>query len=229
MRLVLGRSTPAIRAIPGPLSLVLSSWSVLGLRPKDQAPRTSLALPLLVLLVRANHAHDAAAPDDFALVADSLHRRSHFHVAPARLNPSLQLFDNPPPADIGRRELQPHLVADQDPHEVALDPIRDVRHHQRPRVEPHLVECARQGLHDHAAYLRAASRGATGTSLAVRIHGPSAVTATVCSKCADRLPSRVAAVQPSASTFTAGFPAFTIGSIASTMPSVSRGPRPGSP
>ncbi len=58
---------------------------------------------------------------------------------------------------------------------------------------------------------------------------PSAVTATVCSKCADRLPSRVTAVQPSASTFTAALPAFTIGSIASTMPSVSRGPRPGSP
>ena len=32
-----------------------------------------------------------------------------------------------------------------------------------------------------------------------------------------------------ASTFTAGLPTFTIGSIASTMPSASRGPRPGSP
>src|SRR5580765_8514356 len=205
MRLVLGRSTPAIRAIV-------------------------LSLPLLVFLVRANHPHHAAAPDDLALVADSLHRRSYFHVAPASAEGfALQLFDNPPPADIARRELQPHSVADQDPHEVAIDPIRDVRHHQRPLLEPHLVEGARQGLHDHAAYLRAASLGATGTSLAVRIHGPSAVTATVCSKCADRLPSRVTAVQPSASTFTAAFPAFTIGSIASTMPSASRGPRPGSP
>src|SRR6266404_4049674 len=57
MRLVLGRSTPAIRAIV-------------------------LSLPLLVLLVRANHAHDAAAPDDFALVADSFYRRSYFHNLP---------------------------------------------------------------------------------------------------------------------------------------------------
>src|SRR5262249_10333535 len=39
-------------------------------------------------------------------------------------------------------------------------------------------------------------RAPTGTSRAVRIHGPSAVTATVCSKCADRLLSRVTAVQP---------------------------------
>ena len=55
---------------------------------------------------------------------------------------------------------------------------------------------------------------------------PSRVTTTVCSKCADRLPSRVTAVQPSDSTFTAGLPAFTIGSIASTMPF--RQPRPAS-
>jgi hypothetical protein len=30
----------------------------------------SLSLPLLVFLVRANHAHDAAAPHDLALVAN---------------------------------------------------------------------------------------------------------------------------------------------------------------
>src|SRR5437868_3831152 len=54
MRLVLGRSTPAIRAI-------------------------FLSLPLLVLLIRANDAHDAAAPDDLALVANSLDRCSHLH------------------------------------------------------------------------------------------------------------------------------------------------------
>jgi len=80
-------------------------------------------------------------------------------------------------------------------------------------------------LDDHARYRRAL----TATSRAVRIHGSPDVTATVCSKCADRLVSRVTAVHPSASTFTAGFPAFTMGSIASTMPSASRGPWPGSP
>src|SRR5215510_1046329 len=93
------------------------------------------------------------------------------------------------------------------------------------RLQPHAIQRVRQRLGHDARYLRTG----TGTSLAVRIHGPSAVTATVCSKCADRLLSRVTAVQPSPNTFTAGFPAFTIGSIANTMPSASRGPRPGSP
>ena len=54
-------------------------------------------------------------------------------------------------------------------------------------------------------------------------------TATVCSKCADNCPSLVTAVQPSLSTRTAGSPMFTMGSIASTIPSASRGPRPGTP
>ena len=77
----------------------------------------------------------------------------------------------------------------------------------------------------HAPTVRrpAPTEGCVSTS------GPVLVTATVCSKCADRLPSRVTAVQPSLSTRTAGFPMFTIGSIASTIPSASRGPCPGSP
>ena len=68
-----------------------------------------------------------------------------------------------------------------------------------------------------------------GAGSAVRIHGPADVTATECSKCADRLPSDVTAVQPSASTFTEGRPMLTIGSMARTMPSASRGPRPAGP
>src|SRR5437868_4165746 len=135
------------------------------------------------------------------------------------------LAADPSAPAVDRRQLQAHPIADQQPHEIAIHPIRDVRRHQPARLELHPIEAARQRFGDHADYLRAC----TGTSLAVRIHGPSALTATVCSKCADRLLSRVTAVQPSASTFTAGFPAFTIGSVASTMPSARRGPRPGSP
>src|SRR5215510_7384495 len=57
IRLLRGRSTPAMRAISLPL-----------------------ALPLLVLgVVRADHAHDALAPDDLALVANLLDRRSDLH------------------------------------------------------------------------------------------------------------------------------------------------------
>lgn len=53
--------------------------------------------------------------------------------------------------------------------------------------------------------------------------GPSAVTATVCSQCAESLPSAVTTVQPSPSTRTSCVPRFTIGSIASTIPGCSRG------
>src|SRR6266436_2675669 len=62
----------------------------------------------------------------------------------------------------------------------------------------------------------------------VRIHGPFAVTATVCSKCAEGLPSAVSATHSSRMR-TSGRPAFTIGSTAITMPSCSRAPRPASP
>ena len=61
-------------------------------------------------------------------------------------------------------------------------------------------------------------------SSAVSTHGPSAVIATVCSKCAARLPSAVTTVQPSSSRTVSGPPSTTIGSMASAMPGRSRGP-----
>src|SRR5207248_391545 len=57
----------------------------------------------------------------------------------------------------------------------------------------------------------------------VKTHGPFAVTATQCSKWAEYDPSFATAVHLSFKTFASGFPAFTIGSIASTIPSRSRG------
>src|SRR5438876_2407948 len=63
----------------------------------------------------------------------------------------------------------------------------------------------------------------------VRIHGPLRVTATVCSKWAEKPPSAVMAVHLSASTFASGEPWFTMGSIASTIPSRKRGPSPAVP
>src|SRR6266478_5688688 len=62
----------------------------------------------------------------------------------------------------------------------------------------------------------------------VKIQGPFAVTATVCSKCAEGLPSAVSATHSSRMR-TSARPAFTIGSTAITMPSCSRAPRPTSP
>jgi hypothetical protein len=63
----------------------------------------------------------------------------------------------------------------------------------------------------------------------VRTTAPSVVTATVCSKCALKLPSSVTAVQPSLSTCTPGLPEFTMGSMQSTMPSRSFKPCPRRP
>src|SRR5689334_17720334 len=59
--------------------------------------------------------------------------------------------------------------------------------------------------------------------------GPLGWIAIVCSKCAERLPSFVTAVHWSSNTRTSLFPMFTIGSIASTIPTCSRGPCPGFP
>jgi hypothetical protein len=63
----------------------------------------------------------------------------------------------------------------------------------------------------------------------VKISAPVAVTPMECSNCADRLLSRVTAVQSSASTFVSGRPRFTIGSMVKNMPSSSTGPVPGRP
>src|SRR5919107_1264452 len=71
MRFVRGRSTPAIRAISRESFSVLRSTGQL-----------CSALPLLVLLVRADHAHHTLAPHDLALVTDFLDRRSDLHETP---------------------------------------------------------------------------------------------------------------------------------------------------
>src|SRR5215470_10487990 len=60
IRLLRGRSTPAMRAI---------RW-VLFLRS---------ALALLVARVLAEHPHDALPPDDLALSTDGFHRCAYFH------------------------------------------------------------------------------------------------------------------------------------------------------
>src|SRR6202012_5117473 len=62
-------------------------------------------------------------------------------------------------------------------------------------------------------------------SSAVSTQGPSAVMATVCSKCAAQLPSAVMTVQSSSSSTVSGSPSMIIGSMASAMPARSRGPR----
>src|SRR5215831_7644454 len=71
-RFVRGRSTPAIRAM---------------------FSASQLTLTLLVLLIRANHAHHAAAAHDLALVTNSLYRCPNFHVRPLAIVPPAARFD----------------------------------------------------------------------------------------------------------------------------------------
>src|ERR1700730_1313418 len=91
-RLVRGRSTPAIRAIlPRFLRCKeVRKWStphfLLSHFLTSSLPHFltfSLSgkspLPLLVLLVRTDHPHDAATANDLALVADLLDRCPDFH------------------------------------------------------------------------------------------------------------------------------------------------------
>src|SRR5215475_6787943 len=67
------------------------------------------------------------------------------------------------------------------------------------------------------------------TGAAARIRGPAAVTATVCSKWAEREPSAVEIDHSSSWRTMSASPAVIIGSIANVMPSASSGPRPGWP
>ena len=60
----------------------------------------------------------------------------------------------------------------------------------------------------------------------VRISGSSFVIRTVCSKCAEGIPSAVRTVHPSSSNLTSEVPMLIIGSIASVIPAFNFGPLP---
>src|SRR4029453_17592305 len=60
----------------------------------------------------------------------------------------------------------------------------------------------------------------------VRISGSPFVIKTVCSKCAEGRPSAVTTVQPSSSNRPAAVPKLIIGSMASVIPALRRGPLP---
>src|SRR5256885_16178678 len=60
----------------------------------------------------------------------------------------------------------------------------------------------------------------------VRISGSSFVIKTVCSKCAEGIPSAVRTVQPSSSNGTSDAPMLIIGSIATVIPAFNFGPLP---
>src|SRR6184192_1214732 len=137
--------------------------------------------------------------------------------------------------EVVRRQLDLDAVPGQDANEVHSHLAAHVREHPMAAFELHAEHRVRQWLHHGAFDLdRVFFRHghATWTERPVRLvrtSGSVSVTAIVCSKWAARLPSLVTAVHPSSRILTSQLPIVTIGSIASTIPGLSCGPRPGSP
>src|SRR5215212_2400363 len=209
-----GRSTPEIRAM------------------------SYLPLTLFVFRVLANDPHDALAADDFAFRADPLHRRTYFHdrLPFSRL---LETVDDPAPSEVVRRQLHQDPVARQDADEMlphlAGDVCQDLmlvvqlhaEHRVGERLDHHGLDLDRLFFFGQTLFSPVSAQ--TRYQLKPKTRAPDEVTATENSKWADREPSTVRAVQPSASIRTPALPALTIGSIASTSPGRSFGPLPGLP
>src|SRR6202035_1996956 len=115
---------------------------------------------------------------------------------------------------VTRRKLHADPIAGPQPNKIPDTGSGGVRHHGVLILKPKPVSGARQQLYHFRLLAR---HGLVNT------HGPSAVMATVCSKCAEYFPSSVTAVHLSARTRLPGAPAFTIGSMAKTIPSFNRG------
>src|SRR5712692_2394615 len=254
----LGRSTPATRAMSR-LRLRLSPFERRlcrrnppggGFGGGRRGPLRRLSLSGLVPRVLADDARHAPPLDDLAVLAPHLHRRPHLHrldvlslpcssAGFARAiplgggigrgaKPPSELFEpvrDAPAGQVVGRELHLHAVARQDPDEVHPHLAAHVREHFVAVLQLHPEHRVRQRLHHSPLDLDRIFFG----HFRVSTSGSPSVTATVCSKCAARLPSLVTAVQPSSRIRTSQLPIVTIGSIASTIPGPSCGPRPGSP
>src|SRR5437016_319468 len=148
--------------------------------------------------------------------------------------PLLVAIDDPAAAQIVWRELDRHLVARQNLDEVHPHLARDVGQHLVSVLELDAEHRVGQRLDDRsldldAFFFRQTDLAPHHNPEPERISGPSDPTATVCSKCALSEPSFVTTVQPTDRVRTSRRPACTIGSIASTCPAISRGPRSGGP
>ena len=211
-----------------------------------------LSLTLFVLLIRADHPHHAAAADDLALVTDSLHRRSDLHVCSSNLS-ALSICTIRRVRDPTGDSSHAHPIADQRPGRVPRSArVRDVRrtqlhpHHRRPargtsRARP-TATCARRSVRRRPLAPMTAARQPLRRPVRLasvprdrhfsrrqnpRLPAPSPP------RCARNAPTGCRPASPPSTRRRAPSPppcpAFTIGSIASTIPSASRGPRPGSP
>src|SRR5229473_3062658 len=221
--------------------------------PKSSASKLDLSLALLVLWVGANHTHHAAPVNHLALVANLFNRCPYFHdPSPCFL---LVAVDDAAARQIVRRKLHGYFVSRENTNKIFAHLAGNVRQHLMLVFQLHAKHGVGQRLDHRGHYFDGVLLGIAGVAFLffvakllrhsllfssayqdgpvssfgrVRIQGPFAVTATVCSKCAEGLPSAVSATHSSRMR-TSGRPAFTIGSTAMTMPSCSRAPRPTSP
>ena len=177
-----------------------------------------------MLRVRADHAHHAWRWITLHL--------SHIFLTDARTFMDLsfrQQLHNPAPRPVVRRKLHFHPVAQPQPHKIRhrapagcadyfLLPSRP--NAERSALGSNSIDSLRPSFlltswPPSAPTLRLYGR--------VKTHGPFVGHRHQCSKCAEYDPSFVTAVHLSDSTLVSGLPAFTIGSIARTMPSFNRG------
>src|SRR3984893_15267954 len=200
-----------------------------------------LSLTLLVLRVGADNAHHAAPMNHLALVANLFYRCPYFH------DPSscklLIAVDDAAARQIVRRKLDGYFVSRENTNKIFAHLAGNVRQHLMLVFQLHSKHGVGQRLDDRGHDFDGVLLGIAGVAFLFFIakllrhsllfssayqDGPFAVLATVCSKCAEGLPSAVSATRSSRMR-TSGRPAFTIGSTAMTMPSCNRAPRPTSP
>src|SRR5262249_5256089 len=155
--------------------------------------------------------HHAVATDDPALVADPLDRRPDLHFAPCfRPGPGLAAprpgrpSDDPALAVVDPGRFHEHLISGREPRQEGARVSREMRRPPLAPCELHSVHGVRKAVpHHRGPDLRRLVHRTVITS------APVARIATVCSKWAERLPSRVTTVQSSSSTRTSGPPALT--------------------
>src|SRR5471032_928942 len=122
---------------------------------------------------------------------------------------------NPPHAQIVRRQLQFHFVAGFQTGKILLRFSRDERRQAVSVFQFRAPGAVRQNLGHATVNFESFVSGH------VKISGSPSVIRTVCSKWADSEPSCDTTVQPSFKIFTSGRPALTIGSIAIVIPAPS--------
>src|SRR5687767_1049167 len=215
-----GRSTPAIRAICYPCLCLC--FGIEQMTRTTPFLRTTLHFTQILLT-------DALT---FTTSSSVLRPFRWWGQTPSGSDPTTLFvpINDPPARQVVGRELHEDLVARKDPDEVLPHLSRYVREHLMFVLQLHFEHRVRQRFDDRRhdldrVFLRHAGTAAGSRDPAVapirpvpRTIAPAVPIATVYSKCADALRSRIRTVHPSRSTVTSPPPRLNIGSIARTIP-----------